>query len=151
MILTVYGGGINPSPMLFNSRSRSKLSWLVAMDGSELAFTNCCKLPNDNDVDGPGLNSRSDSGLEAYDRRDVVIGNRKSSDNDSTGWFFFFDFMNEWFPRIIRIGGGQLVSGSTHGTNLVIVMMIHFFHGIYDTIGWMMCDEMYIFVWLVID
>lgn len=63
--LTVYGGGINPSPILFNSISLSKLSWLVAMDGSELDFTNCGKFPNDNDVDGPGLNSKSDSGLEA--------------------------------------------------------------------------------------
>lgn len=35
------------------------------MDGSELDLTNCGKFPNDNDVDGPGLNSKSDSGLEA--------------------------------------------------------------------------------------
>lgn len=78
----MYGGGI-PSP---KSLSLSKLSWLVAIDGSELAFTNAGKLPNDKDPDGPGLNSKSDSGLDAYDRRDVFIGNRKSSDKDSTGW-----------------------------------------------------------------
>ena len=29
----------------------------------------------------------SDSGLDAYDKRDVVIGNRKSSDKDSRGYF----------------------------------------------------------------
>lgn len=59
-MLTVYGGSPSPS-----SLSRSKLSWLVAIDGSELDLTNCGKLPNDSDDDGPGLNSRSDSGLEA--------------------------------------------------------------------------------------
>lgn len=84
----MYGGG-KPSP---SSRSRSRLSWLVAIDGSELDLTNCGKFPSDNEVDGPGLKSKSDSGLEAYERRDVVfIGNRKSSDRDSTGcWLFFF-------------------------------------------------------------
>lgn len=55
------------------------------MDGSELDLTNCGKLPNDNDDDGPGLISKSDSGLDAYESRDVVMGNRKSSDNDSMG------------------------------------------------------------------
>lgn len=68
------------------SLSLSKLSWLVAIDGSELALTNCGKLPSDNDADGPGLSSKSDSGLDAYDKRDVVMGNRKSSERDSTGW-----------------------------------------------------------------
>lgn len=58
----------------------------MAIDGSELDFTNCGKLPKDNDVDGPGLNSKSDSGLDAYDKRFEVIGNRKSSDKDSTGF-----------------------------------------------------------------
>lgn len=82
-MLTVYGGGIPiPSP---KSLSLSKLSWLVAIDGSELALTNAGKLPNDNDPDGPELISRSDSGLDAYDRRDVFMGNRKSSDKDSIG------------------------------------------------------------------
>lgn len=81
--LTVYGGGI-PSPI---SLSLSKLSWLVAIDGSELAFTNAGKLPNDSDPDGPGLSSKSDSGLDAYERRDVFIGNRKSSERDSTGFY----------------------------------------------------------------
>lgn len=81
--LTVYGGG-SPSPIM--SLSLSKLSWLVAIDGSELALTNCGKLPSDNDADGPGLSSKSDSGLDAYDKRDVVMGNRKSSERDSTGW-----------------------------------------------------------------
>lgn len=87
--LTVYGGG-NPSPIM--SLSLSKLSWLVAIDGSELDLTNCGKLPRDNDVDGPGLNSKSDSGLDAYDKRLEVMGNRKSSDKDSTGfiWFYFY-------------------------------------------------------------
>lgn len=66
--------------------SLSMLSWLVAIEGSELDLTNCGRLPRDRDVDGPGLNSRSDSGLDAYDRREVVMGNRKSSDNDSTGY-----------------------------------------------------------------
>lgn len=80
--LTVYGGG-SPSPTV--SLSLSKLSWLVAIDGSELDLTNCGKLPRDNDVDGPGLNSKSDSGLDAYDKREVVIGKRKSSDRDSIG------------------------------------------------------------------
>lgn len=68
-----------------SSRSRSKLSWLVAIDGSEFDFTNFGKFPSDNEADGPGLSSKSDSGLEAYDKRDVVIGKRKSSDKDSTG------------------------------------------------------------------
>lgn len=81
--LTVYGGG-SPSPIM--SLSLSKLSWLVAIDGSELALTNCGKLPSDNDADGPGLSSKSDSGLDAYESRDVVMGNRKSSERDSTGW-----------------------------------------------------------------
>jgi len=58
----------------------------VAIDGSELALTNCGKLPSDNDADGPGLSSKSDSGLDAYESRDVVMGNRKSSERDSTGW-----------------------------------------------------------------
>lgn len=83
--LTVYGGGINPSPKLLSSISRSKFSWLVAIDGSELAFTSCGKLPIDNEFGGPELISRSDSGLDAYDKRDVFIGNRKSSDRDSSG------------------------------------------------------------------
>lgn len=83
--LTVYGGGINPSPKLFISMSRSKFSWLVAIDGSELALTNCGKLPIDNELVGPELISRSDSGLDAYDKRDVFIGNRKSSERDSSG------------------------------------------------------------------
>lgn len=30
----------------------------------------------------------SDSGLDAYDKRDVFIGNRKSSDRDSRGYIF---------------------------------------------------------------
>lgn len=84
--LTVYGGGINPIPSP-NSRSLSKLSWLVAIDGSELAFTNAGKLPNDSELDGPGPISRSLSGLDAYDRREVFMGKRKSSDKDSTGYF----------------------------------------------------------------
>lgn len=89
--LTVYGGG-SPSPIM--SLSLSKLSWLVAIDGSELALTNCGKLPSDNDADGPGLSSKSDSGLDAYDKRDVVMGKRKSSERDSTGCygFLFWDF-----------------------------------------------------------
>lgn len=58
----------------------------MAIDGSELDFTSCGKLPSESEADGPGLSSRSDSGLEAYDRREVVIGNRKSSDKDSTGY-----------------------------------------------------------------
>lgn len=77
----MYGGGIE-SP---NSRSLSRLSWLVAIDGSELDLTNCGKLPKDSDVEGPGDSSKSDSGLEAYDSREVFMGNKKSSDNDSTG------------------------------------------------------------------
>lgn len=85
-MLTVYGGGINPIPSP-NSRSLSKLSWLVAIDGSELAFTNAGKLPNDSELDGPGPISRSLSGLDAYDRREVFMGKRKSSDKDSTGYF----------------------------------------------------------------
>lgn len=92
--LTVYGGG-SPSPIM--SLSLSKLSWLVAIDGSELALTNCGKLPSDNDADGPGLSSKSDSGLDAYDKRDVVMGNRKSSERDSTGWgllILFFCLLN---------------------------------------------------------
>jgi hypothetical protein len=60
--LTVYGGGI---PSTISSRSRSKLSWFVAIDGSELDFTSCGKLPRESDADGPGLSSKSDSGLEA--------------------------------------------------------------------------------------
>lgn len=95
LYLTVYGGGI-PSP-IFNSLSRSKLSWFVAIDGSEHDLTNCGKFPNDNDADGPGLNSRSDSGLEAYDKRDVVIGNKKSSDNDSTGFSFLYEVSYDFF------------------------------------------------------
>lgn len=83
-MFTVYGGG-SPSPSI--SLSLSKLSWLVAIDGSELDLTNCGKFPNDNDVGGPGLISKSDSGLDAYDKRDEDIGNKKSSDNDSAGWF----------------------------------------------------------------
>lgn len=71
------------------SLSLSKLSWLVAIDGSELALTNCGKLPSDNDADGPGLSSKSDSGLDAYDKRDVVMGKRKSSERDSTGCYGF--------------------------------------------------------------
>lgn len=82
MPLTVYGGG-NPSPSM--CLSLSKMSWLVAIDGSEFDLTNCGKLPKGSDVDGPGLNSKSDSGLDAYDKRDVVIGNRKSSERDSIG------------------------------------------------------------------
>lgn len=58
----------------------------MAIDGSELALTNCGKLPSDNDADGPGLSSKSDSGLDAYESREVVMGNRKSSERDSTGW-----------------------------------------------------------------
>lgn len=60
--LTVYGGGI---PSTISSRSWSKLSWFVAIEGSELDFTSCGKLPSDSDADGPGLNSKSDSGLDA--------------------------------------------------------------------------------------
>lgn len=59
------------------------------MDGSELAFTSCGKLPIDNELLGPELISRSDSGLDAYDKRDVFIGNRKSSDRDSSGYFIY--------------------------------------------------------------
>lgn len=56
------------------------------MDGSEQDFTNCGRLPRDNEVEGPGLISKSDSGLDAYDRRDVVfIGKRNSSDSVSEG------------------------------------------------------------------
>ena len=61
-ILTVYGGGI---PSTISSRSWSKLSWFVAIDGSELDFTSCGKWPSESDADGPGLSSKSDSGLEA--------------------------------------------------------------------------------------
>lgn len=69
-----------------SSLSFSMMSWLVAIDGSEQDFTSCGKLPKDNEVDGPGLISRSDSGLDAYDNREVVfIGNRNSSDNVSEG------------------------------------------------------------------
>lgn len=57
----------------------------MAIDGSELDLTSCGRLPRDSDADGPGLSSKSDSGLEAYDRRDVFMGNRKSSDKDSAG------------------------------------------------------------------
>lgn len=63
LTLTVYGGGI-PS-IISSSRSRSKLSWFVAIDGSELDFTSCGKFPSESDVGGPGLSSKSDSGLEA--------------------------------------------------------------------------------------
>lgn len=53
--------------MSTSSKLLSKASWLVAIDGSELLFTNCGKLPRDkcNDAEGPGLSSKSDSGLEA--------------------------------------------------------------------------------------
>lgn len=57
----------------------------MAIDGSELDLTNCGRFPRDNEADGPGLISKSDSGLEAYDRRDVFMGNRKSSESDSAG------------------------------------------------------------------
>lgn len=43
----------------------------------------------DNELLGPVLISRSDSGLDAYDKRDVFIGNRKSSDKDSSGYLVF--------------------------------------------------------------
>lgn len=93
----MYGGGIIPSPII--SLSLSKLSWLVAIDGSELAFTKAGKLPNDSDPDGPGLSSKSDSGLDAYERRDVFMGKRKSSERDSTGW--------GWDGNCERRGGGE--------------------------------------------
>lgn len=41
---------------------------------SELTITNCCKLPNHKELVGPVLILISNSGLEAYDKRDVVIG-----------------------------------------------------------------------------
>lgn len=56
------------------------------MEGSELDFTSCGRFPSESDAEGPGLSSKSLSGLEAYDRRDVFIGNRKSSPNDSAGF-----------------------------------------------------------------
>lgn len=102
-LLTVYGGGISPSPKLFSSTSRSKLSWLVAIDGSELAFTSCGKLPIDNELDGPVLISRSDSGLDAYDKRDVVIGNKKSSDRDSSGYWVRLSYMDELCVILLRV------------------------------------------------
>lgn len=58
----------------------------MAIEGSELDLTSCGRLPSDSDADGPGLSSKSDSGLEAYDRRDVFMGNKKSSESDSAGY-----------------------------------------------------------------
>lgn len=56
------------------------------MDGSEQDFTSWGKLPSDKEVEGPGLISRSDSGLDAYESREVVfIGKRNSSDKVSEG------------------------------------------------------------------
>lgn len=72
----------------------------MAIDGSELDLTNCGKLPRDNDVDGPGLNSKSDSGLDAYDKRLEVIGNRKSSDKDSTGFIFLIKYFRLFLSKI---------------------------------------------------
>lgn len=58
--------------------------------GSELAFVSLPPvLPpvalNPGDTGGPGLCSRSLSGELAYDKRSDDMGNRKSSDNDSSG------------------------------------------------------------------
>lgn len=58
--------------------------------GSELAFVNLPAFPlpepeRPGDTGGPGLCSRSLSGELAYDNRSEDMGNRKSSDNDSSG------------------------------------------------------------------
>lgn len=74
---TVYGGG-TASPMWFISSSRSMLSCVVAIEGSEEDLTSLGA--------GGGLTSKSLSGLEAYDSLFSVlddIENKKSSDNGS--------------------------------------------------------------------
>lgn len=62
--------------------------------GSELAFVKRPPTPapfvepealNPGETGGPGLCSRSLSGELAYERRNDDMGNRKSSDNDSSG------------------------------------------------------------------
>lgn len=55
--------------------------------GSELAFVNRPGLDDvrPGEFGGPGLCSKSLSGELAYDKRSDDIGNRKSSDNDSSG------------------------------------------------------------------
>lgn len=57
--------------------------------GSELAFVNLPAVvpfpDSPGEVGGPGLCSRSLSGELAYESRRDDMGNRKSSDNDSSG------------------------------------------------------------------
>lgn len=73
--------------MRLMSSSRSMLSWVVAIDGSEEDFTSLGA--------GGGLTSKSLSGLDAYDNLFSElddIENKKSSDNGSGLCSRRFDF-----------------------------------------------------------
>lgn len=53
--------------------------------GSELALVSRPAVGEFDETGGPGLCSRSLSGLLAYDSRREDMGNRKSSESDSSG------------------------------------------------------------------